>query len=183
MQFQVPQFIDTEDKVVGPLSLRQFAYIGTAAAISGAMLFVLSFGFWIALSIPILGIGAALAFGKVNGRPISIYIQALFRSIWAPSVYVFRPKGSEPNITPSSLSAPVAKVSPRSTLIPKQIPKPDLQGIKNLWERMNTSKTAIPKREKALPAQNQSFAQFRETFEATRNITGEREVAKRVDYR
>ena len=31
MQYQVPQFIETEDKVVGPFSLRQFAYVGAAA--------------------------------------------------------------------------------------------------------------------------------------------------------
>jgi hypothetical protein len=177
MQFQVPQFIDTEDKVVGPLSLRQFGYLGVAAAISGVLLFVLQLGAWIAISIPILGTGAALAFGKVNGRPISIYARALFQNIWAPSVYVFRPK----------TAADVTPAEPKGTKkrLPhlKQISKPDLQGIKDLWQRINTSKTAIPKREKALPAQVQSFSQFREKFEAVREVTGEREVAKRVDYR
>ena len=48
---------------------------------------------------------------------------------------------------------------------------------------MNTSKTAIPKRELALPIQSQSFSQFKEKFEAVRQITGEKEIAKRVDYR
>ena len=47
MQFQVPQFIETEDKVVGPLTLRQFMYIAGAGAASAG------------LSAPILGRPAA----------------------------------------------------------------------------------------------------------------------------
>ena len=174
MQFQVPQFIDTEDKIVGPLSLRQFAYVGTAAAICGALLFVLKLWLWGIVAVPILGVGGILAFGNVNGRPISIYIRSLFQSIWAPSVYTFGPENVVP---PGKL--------PKPSPLPKvgSLPKPDLEGIKNLWVQMNTSKTAIPKRERPLPAQNQSFSQFKEKFEAVREITGEREVAKRVDYR
>lgn len=174
MQFQVPQFIDTEDKVVGPLSLKQFAYIGTAAGICGALLFVLQLWLWSIIAIPILGVGSMLAFGKVNGRPISIYIRSLFQSIWAPSIYTF---GPEITATPNKLLKP--------TPLPKvgSFAKPDLEGIKNLWVQMNTSKTAIPKREQPLPAQSQSFSQFKERFEAVRKITGEKEVAKRVDYR
>jgi len=177
MQFQVPQFIETEDKVVGPLSLRQFGYIGIAAGISSLLLFVVELWLWIFISFPILGASGVMAFGKVNGRPISAYIKSLFQSIWAPSVYVFKPKEAEPQELPKV-------VEPKSrSKEARPIPKPDFQGIKNLWEKMNTSKTAIPAREKALPAQNQSFAQFKERFEAVRQVTGEREVAKRVDYR
>ena len=34
MQFRVPQFIDIEDKILGPLSWRQFAYVLGAAAVA-----------------------------------------------------------------------------------------------------------------------------------------------------
>ena len=175
MQFQVPQFIDTEDKIVGPLSLRQFAYVGTAAAISGALLFVMQPWLWAIISVPLLGVGGMLAFGRVNGRPISVYIRSLFQSIWAPSVYVFR-SGAEITIPTKPTKLPS---------VPKlgKFAKPDLAGIKNLWMQMNTSKTAIPKRELALPIQSQSFSQLKEKFEAVRQITGEKEIAKRVDYR
>ncbi len=178
MQFQVPQFIETEDKVVGPLSLRQFAYIGTTVGISAILLFVSELWFWAIMSIPIIGAGGVLAFGKVNGRPISIFIKALFQSIWAPSVYIFRPKEQAKPI-------PLGKIKTVEPKPPKgsSLPKPDFKGIKNLWQQINTSKNAIPKREKALPARAQSFSQFKERFEAVRQITGEREVARRIDYR
>ncbi|MEX2054102.1 MAG: PrgI family protein [Candidatus Colwellbacteria bacterium] len=177
MQFQVPQFIETEDKVVGPLSLRQFAYIGVAAGISSLLLFVIELWLWVLISFPIFGVGALMAFGKVNGRPISMFIKSLFQSIWAPSVYIFSPKEADPQELPKIIQTQQA---PR---VAREVPKPDFQGIKNLWEKINTSKTAIPKREKSLPSQSQSFAQFKERFEAVREVTGEREVAKRIDYR
>ena len=181
IQFQVPQFIETEDKVVGPLSLRQFGYIGASAAISGILLFLLRFGAWILVSTPILGIGAALAFVKVNGRPVTIYIKALFSNIWSPSVYVFRPEGTTKE---QIVETPAPKPTKQTKKEPSQfaIHKPEA-GIKDLWQKMNTSKKAIPQREKALPAQNQSFSQFKEKFESVRELTGERETARRVDYR
>ena len=179
MQFQVPQFIETEDKVVGPLSIRQFAYLGTALGISSLLLFVSELWFWAIMSIPIIGAGGVLAFGKVNGRPISIFSKALFQGIWAPSVYVFRPKEQAKPIPLGKIKT-VGPKAPKDSL---SLPKPDFNGIKNLWQQINTSKNAIPKREKAIPAQAQSFSQFKERFDAVRQITGEREVARRIDYR
>ncbi len=179
MQFQVPQFIDTEDKVVGPLTIRQFAYIGAALGLSSLFLFVSEIWFWPIISIPIIGVGAMLAFGKVNGRPISIYFKALFQSIWAPSVYLFTPKEQKKPIAPSKIKL----ATPKTKREAPPLPESNLGGIKNLWQQINTSKNAIPKREMALPSQAQSFSQFKERFEAIRQVTGEREVAKRVDYR
>jgi len=39
MQYQVPQFIEVEDRIIGPLTLKQFLYL----AFAGAILFVLWF--------------------------------------------------------------------------------------------------------------------------------------------
>ncbi|GAH87221.1 unnamed protein product, partial [marine sediment metagenome] len=33
MQFQVPQYIDIEDKVIGPFTIKQFLYIVVAAVV------------------------------------------------------------------------------------------------------------------------------------------------------
>ena len=75
MQYSVPQFIDVEDKVIGPLSVRQFMYI----VVAGMVLFLL----WaitgisilfIILAIPILLIFGSLAFLKINGRPFQYYL-------------------------------------------------------------------------------------------------------------
>ena len=175
IQFQVPQFIETEDKVIGPLTLRQFGYIGSFAGVTALLLFILEFWLWIIIASILLGIGAGLAFGKVNGRPISIYVKALLRSIWAPNVYVFKQKDEAEEKAPTP-TLKIRKVKP-------QAPKVEQPGIKELWQKINTTKKAIPRREAALPVQAQSFSQFKDRFEAVRQLTGEREVAKRVDYR
>ena len=74
MQFQVPQFIEVEDKIFGPLTFKQFVYC--AGGLGSAYIF------WRVLPIYIgapfiaatLGLAASLAFFQFNGRP---FIQAL----------------------------------------------------------------------------------------------------------
>jgi hypothetical protein len=178
MQFQVPQFIDTEDKLVGPLSLRQLVYVGAAVGASAILYFILKFGLWVVATIFLGGAGLFLAFGQFNGRPVAIFVRSLFNSIWSPSVYVFRPKSSGES---RKLKTPEAAVPKK----PIALKGPDFKGIKDLWIKINTSKTAVPHREKPLPSQTEPFfgGARRDHYEAVRNITGEREVAKRVDYR
>ena len=68
-QFSVPQFIEVEDKIFGPLSLKQFIYIlGGVAAVFIIYVFVGMLGV-IFLGLPVAGLAAALAFYKVNNQP------------------------------------------------------------------------------------------------------------------
>ncbi|KKT41835.1 MAG: hypothetical protein UW30_C0004G0034 [Candidatus Giovannonibacteria bacterium GW2011_GWA2_44_13b] len=69
MQHQVPQFIDVEDKIFGPLTAKQFFYV----AAGGSIIFIMYVFFktWlvIVIGIPIGSFFAALAFLKLNGVP------------------------------------------------------------------------------------------------------------------
>ncbi len=75
MQFQVPQFIEVEDKIIGPLTFRQFVFIAGG--------FGMAYVFWrllpIFLSGPlIIGVGAlaaSLAFFQYNGRPFIVGLE------------------------------------------------------------------------------------------------------------
>lgn len=69
MRFSVPQFIDVEDKIFGPLTLKQGIYVLGSVGITVA-LFV-KFGFVVAalFGTPILFLAFLLAFVKVQGRP------------------------------------------------------------------------------------------------------------------
>jgi uncharacterized BrkB/YihY/UPF0761 family membrane protein len=71
MQFQVPQFIDTEDKIVGPLSLRQFGFIAAGGILSAILYFSVEPWLWVIGSIIIFGAAIALAFVKIEGRPFA----------------------------------------------------------------------------------------------------------------
>jgi hypothetical protein len=79
MQYQVPQFIEIEDKIFGPLTFKQFLYVGGGAAIAFiAWSFLPSF-----LALPvgggILAFFLAAAFYKVNGRPFLFFIENFFK--------------------------------------------------------------------------------------------------------
>ena len=91
MRFQLPQFIETETKLVGPLTLRQFLWVAGGAAILFLLFTVTqgSFIFFIA-GIPIAAIFLALAFLKIEGMPLINYIAYLLSYLLNPKRYVFR---------------------------------------------------------------------------------------------
>ena len=65
-QFQVPQFITVEDRIIGPLTLKQFFYLLGAAAIAligWALLHFILFAF---VAVPLATLFAAMAFLKIN---------------------------------------------------------------------------------------------------------------------
>ena len=91
MRFQLPQFIETETKIVGPLTLRQFLWVAGGVAILFLLFMVTqgSFLFFIA-GIPITAIFLALAFLKIEGVPLINYIAYLLSYVLNPKKYVFR---------------------------------------------------------------------------------------------
>ena len=74
MRFQVPQFLETETKLVGPFTLIQFLWLAGGAVIIFLLNFVLSGTWFIIPSVIIAGIAAAFAFGKVEGMPLFSYL-------------------------------------------------------------------------------------------------------------
>lgn len=97
MQFQVPQFIDIEDKVIGPLTIKQFLYLLAAGAIIFILYKILNLYAIIILAIPILGITIPLAFIKVHGQPFISIVSNFFRFLRKPDFYVWKkPIGKKP---------------------------------------------------------------------------------------
>lgn len=78
MEYQVPQFIEVEDKLVGPLTLKQFLYLAGSAGLCVVFFAYLPFFLAFVLSLPVAGIGGGLAFYKVNGKPLIDVIEAGF---------------------------------------------------------------------------------------------------------
>lgn len=93
MQFQVPQFIDIEDKIVGPLTLKQFLYIagnGGLAYIAYSAIPISAVG--TLLAIGFLSFGALLAFYKYNNRPFIKIVSAAFFYYIRPRLYIWKPQ-------------------------------------------------------------------------------------------
>jgi hypothetical protein len=89
MQFKVPQFLDIEDKIFGPFTFKEFAYLVGG----GGMCFVLYklLGlFW--GGIPILVVGGfalLLTFYKPNDRPFINVVESFFRYSMQSKLYVW----------------------------------------------------------------------------------------------
>ena len=80
--YQIPQFLDSGDKILGPLNLRQFGYamgfgFATFAVFQICFALVPSAG-WFNLvpAAPFALLGAYLSFGKYNSRDAEIYVFA-----------------------------------------------------------------------------------------------------------
>ena len=95
-QFTVPQFIEHEAKIVGPLTFKQFIFIGIAAAICFIFYFTTPFFIFILATIVIMFGGAALAFLKSGGRSLPLVLKNFFRFSLAPKMYLWKHKAGLP---------------------------------------------------------------------------------------
>ncbi len=78
MEYQVPQFIEVESKIVGPLTLKQFIYLAGGGGICVILFHFLPFFLAILASLPVAGFSGALAFYKVNNKPLVSTVEAAF---------------------------------------------------------------------------------------------------------
>ncbi len=90
MEYQVPQFIEVEDKIVGPLTLKQFIYIAGGGGLCILFFVYLPFLLAVLVSIPIAALAAALAFYKVNGKPFVNVLEAGFNYYTRSKLFLWK---------------------------------------------------------------------------------------------
>ncbi len=74
MRFQVPQFTQTETKLIGPFNLRQFLwFLGAGLIILFAQFFTAGIGL-IAIAAVAIGIAAACAYIKIDALTLPQYL-------------------------------------------------------------------------------------------------------------
>ncbi|MBM2820292.1 MAG: hypothetical protein HW405_52 [Candidatus Berkelbacteria bacterium] len=94
MQYKVPQNIDLEDKIIGPLTMIQFLYLLIGGVIDYLLLTYLKGGvvFWI-LAIPIAVIALSLTFIKIQDQPLSHFVKAGIAYLRSPKIRLWRRNG------------------------------------------------------------------------------------------
>lgn len=90
MRYQVPQFIEIEDKVIGPFTVRQFIYV-----IGGVGLSFLVYNFvTIYIAIPVIAfieaLSLALAFYKINNKPFIDFLESAFTFYTSSNLYIWK---------------------------------------------------------------------------------------------
>lgn len=90
MRFEVPQFIEIEDKIFGPLTWRQFLYVGGGVGMGVVLFLTTPFLVFLFLGLPLALIALALAFYPVNNRPFSYFLEAIFNYFSSHRLYLWR---------------------------------------------------------------------------------------------
>lgn len=105
-QFVVPQFIDVEDKIIGPITTRQFIIMLAALLLDFAFYKLATFIFFIFLFLLITGFAVILAFAKINGQPFHLFLLNLMQTLRKPHLRVWFKESSAGEIKERAKSAP-----------------------------------------------------------------------------
>lgn len=91
MNFQVPQFIEVEDKIFGPLTFKQFAYLGGGVGLGFIIWVYMPLKFLaVLLIIPVVALALALAFYKVHNRPFLLVLESAFKYFLSRKLYIWK---------------------------------------------------------------------------------------------
>lgn len=96
MRFQVPQFIEVEDKIFGPLTFKQFIYAGGSIGIAVVLFFLIPKFLAILIGLPIVAFGFALAFYKMNGKPFINVVEAFIKYAFTNKLYLWKKEDRKP---------------------------------------------------------------------------------------
>jgi len=88
-QFTVPQFIDVESKIIGPITTRQFLIFLSAALLIAGSYKIFSFTVFLVIAIFVLILAGAFAFLKVNGRPFHFFVLNAVQTVRRPRLRVW----------------------------------------------------------------------------------------------
>lgn len=80
-KFTVPQFIDIEDKILGPITTRQFIIIIVASMMAFLGYKLFDFGLFIAWAIIWLGGAAIISFVKINGMAFHYFLLNMIQTV------------------------------------------------------------------------------------------------------
>lgn len=88
-QFTVPQFIDVEDKIIGPVTTRQFIILLATALLIFVFYKLLAFLPFLILAVILFGIGGTLAFVRINGQPFHFFLLNFLQTFRSPKLQLW----------------------------------------------------------------------------------------------
>ena len=132
MYAQVPQYIDIEDKIIGPLTLKQFLYLLIGGGIIFLLFSIFKFSVFIIIAIPIVLFTILLAFFKIGNQKFGKFIANFLGFISRPDIYTWK-----------KLPQKTMEEKPASKIIEKAKPLkkiPEKSGLEETWWRIEVQK-------------------------------------------
>lgn len=88
-QFVVPQFIDAEDKILGPITVRQFVILLVAGLFATLSYRLFDFSLFLLVSVPLIIGAGVLAFLRINGVPVHFFILNVIQTMRRPQLRIW----------------------------------------------------------------------------------------------
>lgn len=95
MRFQVPQFIEIEDKIFGPFTFKQFIYLLGGAGGAYVLTKILPIVIAIPLVLVVVPLSLALTFYKVNNRPFADILQSSISYFFKNKLFIWKQRVPE----------------------------------------------------------------------------------------
>ncbi|HOX97337.1 MAG TPA: hypothetical protein PL066_03235 [bacterium] len=89
-QYVVPQFITVEDKIIGPVTVRQFVILLVDAMLLFVFYKLFDFTLFLATALPVTAMLLILAFVQVGGRPFHFFLLSILISIKVSRVRIWQ---------------------------------------------------------------------------------------------
>lgn len=131
MLFNVPQFIDIEDKIVGPLTAKQLGWLamgGVVALVCYALLD--QSAFWLSVII-IAVIFGALAFYRPYNQPLINFILSSISFATRPKMYIWK------RISEKTAKSSVKKQTTVSKITKKNIDSKKIADVSKILDNLN----------------------------------------------
>ena len=129
MHYNVPQFIDIEDRLVGPLTAKQLLWLfGLGAALFVLWALIENKTVFFICAVPVGLIFLAMAFYRPYGQPLSKFISSMFMFFVRPKVYLWKRTGERMKMPKQEIKN-VSAVNPREKKVVKQKEIYDLSKI------------------------------------------------------
>ncbi len=132
-QFVVPQFIEVEDKILGPITIRQFLILLTTSLILFIIFKLADIALFIFLTLLIGGSAVVLAFVKINGQSFHFVLLNLVQTIRRPSRRIWYKSYTKEQLAESIKSSKIEIVE-----AVKEVPKMSYSRIRDLSLIVNT---------------------------------------------
>lgn len=163
MNFQVPQFIEQQPKIVGFLTLPQFLYIAAGGGVVFLLFYLLNFFLWFMLSALVAGFTITLAFVKIDGQDLPKILKAALNYLWQPRTYTWQ-----------------------RPLLETSIDTSDLEKLEELRKKMGIQEklkaVALSVTTGKFFSDLKSAVDQKNRYQVVTYVTGEKRMAKRVDY-
>ena len=132
-QFVVPQFIDVEDKIFGPITTRQFLILLSAGLLMFIAFKLVDIGLFIFLALLIGGAALVLGFIKINGQPFHYFLLNIVQTMRRPSRRIWYKSFTKNELIESIKSGKVEMVE-----AVKEVPRMSYSRIRDLSLTVNT---------------------------------------------